>query len=830
MAKSVIVNNNKKTTARLRHHFPTFLWLLRDFFLKMPNNPATNQPMTPRQYLLNKVLHVDESKSKLPEDDEVRMAILNFFPSLDCFTLPIPSADPEVMQDISSRHEELIPKFKAKVNELISYLKSNIQIKRGFFSSDPVDGKTLAVMIQEYLNALNKPGSVPCLDDTWLAVSAQRCEAIQKELVEKYKTTMIQAIAEASQGLPLEVETTEIELANSTIMGIHQNVYSKLQQVFLAKIGQFVPGTNDGTQHEEYVNKFEHHIVQYENGDVKGGVLYEFLKENYRKSETFCEKKWDELYEPIRNKISTESCSFHQYCDDLDRVHESFTKLAGGPAKWYVLEKVKKTIEQDKLHLKQLADYDAGLDKQYQEARQFQEKLKRAEEKLSEEQAKKSQYITMAYEKIEHICREIERQSYNKQHELEERLCQEERKRQELTEAHMKNLAETAEKNMQTMREEKAKSEKMQRDMLRKLEEERKKLERQSTKEKNELQMKIKKQQDELQEKTKRCSVLEVKNKQMKKNIISLEKAQEKLKQNIDNEKREHKQQVNKMEKKIQEKEKILSDIKDETQKKQIEHQKQLMTMESEKKLLNEKYKNIETEKEDVKAQYEKEKQVLAKKEKEVKRLEREVNENKAKQKTLLNERAKAEKYQRELKEQYEQLEKDAASKIKKLKAEYNQEKRKQEILEQQLTNERENANEKIMAIQRERDTAVEEKDAALEERDTALNDKKIAVDDKNKAVDERNKAVDDKNKAVDDKNKAVNDKKKAVDDKNKAVEERDAALQERDTAVEEKDAACRVEEDLRNRSCMLPNYCYKYYKLICSFFWAIEVCILWKE
>ena len=688
--------------------------------------------MTPQQFLLNRVLHVDESNSELPENDEVRMAILNFFPSLDCFTLPIPSVDPEVMQDISSRHEELNPKFKAKVNELISYLKSNIQIKRGFFSSDPIDSKTLAVMIQEYLNALNKPGSVPCLDDTWQAVSTQRREAIQKELVEKYKTTMIQAIAEASQGLPLEVEATEIELPNSTIMSIHQNVYSKLQQDFLAKIGQFVPRTDDGTRakHEEYVNKFEHQIVQYGmNGDLKGGVLREFHNENYRKSETFCEKKWHELYEPIHSKITstTESCSFHQYCNDLDRAHESFIKFARGPAKWDVLENVNKTIEQDKFHLKKLADYDARLDKHDHEAREFQDKLRKAEEELIAEQTQNSRKITLANEKIEQICKEIERQSHNKQCELEERLRQEEKKCQELTEAHMKELAETAEKNTQIMREEKAKSERMQQDMLNKLEEERQKLERQSMKEKKELEMKVQKQQDELQEKANRCSALEVTTKEMKKNIISLEKAQEELKENNDKEKREHKQQVNKMQKEIQEKEKLLSGIKDETQKKEMEHQKQLMTVESEKKLLEEKYKNIETENEDVKAQYEKEKQVLAEKENEVKRLETEVNENKAKQESMLNEKAEAEKYQRELKEQYEQLEKDTASKIEKLEAEYNQEKREQEILEQQLTNERESANEKIMAIEKERSTALEERDTALEQRDTALKERDTA-------------------------------------------------------------------------------------------------------
>ena len=829
MAKSVIVNNNKKTTARLCHHFPTFLWLLRDFSLKLPNNPATNQPMTPQQFLLNRVLHVDESNSELPEHDEVRMAILNFFPSLDCFTLPIPSADSQVMQDISSRHEELNPIFKAEINELISYLKSNIQIKRGFFSSDPIDSKTLAVMIQEYLNALNKPGSVPCLDDTWQAVSAQRCEAIQKELVEEYKTTMIQAIAEASQGLPLEVEATEIELqlADGTIMGIHQNVYSKLQQVFLAKIGQFVPGTDDGTraQHEEYVNKFEHQIVQYENGDLKGGVLHEFCNENYRKSEIFCEKKWHELYEPIHSKItSTESCSFHQYCNDLDSAHESFIKLARGPAKWYVLEKVNKTIEQDKIHLKRLADYDARLDKHDQEAREFRDKLRKAEEELNAERIQNSRSITMANEKIEQICKEMERQSHNKQCELEERLRQEEKKCQELTEAHMKELAETAEKNMQIMREEKAKSEMMQQNMLSKLEEERQELERQSTKEKKELEMKIQKQQDELQEKANRCFVLEVTTKEMKKNIIYLEKAQEELKQNNDNEKREHKQQVNKMQKEIQEKEKILLNIKDETQKKDLEYQKQLMTVENEKKLLEDKYKNIETENEEVKAQYEKEKQVLAEKENDVKRLEGEVNENKAKQEHLLNEKKEAERYQRELEEQYKLSRKDADSKIEQLKAESSEKNKELETLEQQLTNEREIANEKIMAIERERDTALEEKDTALEERDTALeerdtalNDKKIAVDDKNKAVDERNKAVDDKNKAIDDKNKAVDDKNKAVDDKNKAVDDKNKLVDDKNKAVDDKnkafeqrDAARRVEEDLRNRSRMISNYWYK--------------------
>jgi hypothetical protein len=65
----------------LAPYFPQFIWLLRDFGLKLVDQE--NNPITSRQYLENALARPSKDRAK----NEIRQIIQTVFPYRDCVTL-----------------------------------------------------------------------------------------------------------------------------------------------------------------------------------------------------------------------------------------------------------------------------------------------------------------------------------------------------------------------------------------------------------------------------------------------------------------------------------------------------------------------------------------------------------------------------------------------------------------------------------------------------------------------------------------------------------------------------------------------------------------------
>lgn len=78
-------------------YFPSFLWLLRDFALRLVDKE--NNPISAKEYLEN-ALH---SASKDASKNEIRESILQVFTNRDCLTLPRPVEDEDDLQNLDSK-------------------------------------------------------------------------------------------------------------------------------------------------------------------------------------------------------------------------------------------------------------------------------------------------------------------------------------------------------------------------------------------------------------------------------------------------------------------------------------------------------------------------------------------------------------------------------------------------------------------------------------------------------------------------------------------------------------------------------------------------------
>ena len=107
-----IIEKPGKDGSTLSRHFPDFIWLLRDVMLQLPA-AEDGQKLSPTDYIIQQVFKHDTG-TVVSEADKVAVAIMTNFSSIECVMIPSPSVDPEVIQNIASRQQDLNPKIQQR--------------------------------------------------------------------------------------------------------------------------------------------------------------------------------------------------------------------------------------------------------------------------------------------------------------------------------------------------------------------------------------------------------------------------------------------------------------------------------------------------------------------------------------------------------------------------------------------------------------------------------------------------------------------------------------------------------------------------------------------
>jgi len=235
LARTVVVRKGKKGNQHeLREVFPHFLWLLRDVIVD-PVNKA-GKPISATEYLMTRVLARDDDNFEESKEEKVGRAIVTFFPKIECRLLPPPSEDKEVMKRIESNQSKLSEQFNTGVEELVTFIKCNVEAKRVFGKGIYIDGPTLAPLVEETIKAINEPNAIPALENTWKSVITLCCKAVQEELVAEYIQVMTARYTAASKEKPLEEDFDKkskltSDSVHETLMGIHRTVVEVLNGV-----------------------------------------------------------------------------------------------------------------------------------------------------------------------------------------------------------------------------------------------------------------------------------------------------------------------------------------------------------------------------------------------------------------------------------------------------------------------------------------------------------------------------------------------------------------------------------------------------------------------
>jgi len=183
----------------LAPYFPRFIWLLRDFNLKLVDN--NNDPITPKQYLELALAQrtTDETKNN------IRKVLQTVFIERDCFTLIRPVEDEDALQELDSTpYEQLREKFKTGMEEVKRNILKQAPVKKIF--DKPISGSGFVQLVQSYVDSING-GTVPVIKSAWETVS----ETESINAVEIGVKSYLNEMSPLTEKFPMEVEELEEE-------------------------------------------------------------------------------------------------------------------------------------------------------------------------------------------------------------------------------------------------------------------------------------------------------------------------------------------------------------------------------------------------------------------------------------------------------------------------------------------------------------------------------------------------------------------------------------------------------------------------------------------
>lgn len=310
LAQHVHVKSRKggeaEKSSELSQYFPSFLWVLRDFHLRLVNEK--DAPISERDYLENalKLTPGQEEKNKLRE------VIKDLFRDRDCVTIVRPVAEEGDLRQIQRLpYESLRPQFRTQVEAFVKKVYMSMKPKK--IDGALVTGATFVSLVSEYCKALNS-SVVPTIQSAWTSVVQHQLRLSLKDAVQTYRALMNE---KAMNHLPM----AEVKLRE-----IHKAAKGDALKVFLAPRFDMTD-----PKFAEYRREFANRVKQLHDHVVG---------ENLTSSQRQCEHLAKELYgQQIENKLAVKGAyqNFDQLKRDWERVRSTYLERTAGPAQVEVL-------------------------------------------------------------------------------------------------------------------------------------------------------------------------------------------------------------------------------------------------------------------------------------------------------------------------------------------------------------------------------------------------------------------------------------------------------------------------------------------------------------
>lgn len=190
---------NEEDPDELAKYFPRFLWVLRDFSLKLRDE--YDNPINSKEYFENSLMPQKGLSEKVEARNRIRRLIKHFFTDRDCATLVRPTEEETDLQALQSLPDEsLRPEFIEAKKKLRAKIFKRVKPKT--LNGKFITGEMLLELCQSYATAINK-GSVPSIKNAWSYVWQNECERAIQESIRSFEDSMNEFLESAKQQMDM---------------------------------------------------------------------------------------------------------------------------------------------------------------------------------------------------------------------------------------------------------------------------------------------------------------------------------------------------------------------------------------------------------------------------------------------------------------------------------------------------------------------------------------------------------------------------------------------------------------------------------------------------
>lgn len=279
---------------------PSFLWLLRDFYLRLEED---GRIVTPRDYLETALQSLAGSGSAVESKNRIRDSIKALFPDRDCFTLIRPVHDEEALSNLDSLPQSALrPEFRDALGRLTRMIFHKAQPKR--LGTQVLTGPVLAGLTEAYVSAINA-GAVPTIATAWQGVA----EAESRRA------------ADAAEAVYAAAFPSDIPAEDVALQTAHQSALAEAQRAF-AEIAIGDPAIREAN------NKRWHTTCEARFRDLRDKKI--------ANAELACERAINEGTQRLHAVLRREDATGDDLLREATAFYDAYasSKECSGPNKW----------------------------------------------------------------------------------------------------------------------------------------------------------------------------------------------------------------------------------------------------------------------------------------------------------------------------------------------------------------------------------------------------------------------------------------------------------------------------------------------------------------
>lgn len=183
---SIPNESDSDKNSELAEYFPSLLWLLRDFHLKLED--TSGREITEKEYLERSLQNVKGSTDAIEEKNQTRSMIRTYFPERDCYTMVRPVENEIDLQNLQHLdNKQLRSEFVTQAKKFRALVLQKVKPK--MFMNKPLTGSMLVELVQSVLNAINK-GNIPIIENSWKYIVQSETIKNTNYLIDQFKSEL----------------------------------------------------------------------------------------------------------------------------------------------------------------------------------------------------------------------------------------------------------------------------------------------------------------------------------------------------------------------------------------------------------------------------------------------------------------------------------------------------------------------------------------------------------------------------------------------------------------------------------------------------------------